>query len=1336
MAEKAGMYAKKPEQKQACQNFCKSPTRFDNSGSSADMVLHLQRTAGNQAVQRLIKSGALQAKLKISQPNDMYEQETESLTAIDEGELQKNAYEAVAGEGNFKSPAIPQKAPARPEEDAAYQAVVDQLQIKAKHEKTPKKAPERKQTETKLAAHLTPEKIAKQDAFGIHLNNLEKVNPPEFTVETFMGEFKEKVNKLAVNLPENKEKHGTVQAALELGTGKATAKQELANQNKALSDPLRAEAKKSASEYQDKTKQELKTYELKVDPAGATPTVKHAETAAPKPKTETEISLDDKSRTLDEALLNHNVQGQKININEESLAYPVSGENTFDEAGKAKREAQEEINKAKPRYREEENIEINKSQEDMQSLVNTGLRDYHHLRSDSFNNVLGAQKSHAGNVKGEKLSVFNKFQKIYDDTKDLVNKELEKLNDIEEIFTAIVSKAEKDFENLVRNDLEYIYTPGFFDYSDWKDRHEGEIREEYERQKRLKTGRGDGRYFGPVMDPAYIDALKIVRDKSAFKLFSDAKIIFIGEVNREVEKQIAKKVVEVLNEARKHIKKGEGDVKKAFDELGPKEKKEAENVLQAVQGQFQTLNESVEDRQREIINDMARTYNQSVGKLQGTFDAIKKDVLTSWFEKAWNKLKAVVNAIIDFASRIAQLLGRIAYLAGDIISSPRYFFKNLVTGIGQGFSTFVDRIDVFLATAFFDWLRGSSGLLIQMPKDWEPKGIFSLFTQLLNLSTETIWQRMEVVYDKTIANAFRRGEVLLAKGLEIFGIVKNEGLGGLWDHIKESLGNILEETLGMIKETVLYAAIKKAIFEIGKMLVPGGGFIAIAEKVIRLLQFIVEARNKILDLIESFIDSMEMAVKGNITGIVKHITGALTKFITIALDFLVTFFGLGSLKEKVERFIERMRKPIIRGIDWVLGKARPFVMKGKELFEKGKAKIIGVGKAVVQVGVPEDPNERLRLAARASVSAAQKLTGRITQALLNTILAGIKVRYGLKAIQPYEKSGTWWVRAAINPEIDQNLGVPSVETYQGVVEVREVASRTLEHEFSGVPNIEEAQRIVGQVAERLRPQGLKGLVIGQESSEGIWTIYAEASEKRPLGHLIEEAMKHKEVPRSVSVRTAAKLKLAPKSKSGKEAKTGATQLIETTHTARRPTGGIVLESSTGAELRIVTWNITAYTSPNASDHAEDQFAHYFRKLNSEDNIMERIVEIHLENFDLSPCDNCCGVLRQLLREIQSAQEGNPKLKTADIYWKELYARSEKWQGHNTATQTTWSGIRELTKGQGWTIHAPPKALPLEETGKIPEDIYKRYVYKKKDTTATVKPETELSVRYPVSVRRR
>lgn len=40
-------------------------------------ILHLQRTIGNSAVTRLIQSGVIQAKLKIGQSNDIYEQEAD-----------------------------------------------------------------------------------------------------------------------------------------------------------------------------------------------------------------------------------------------------------------------------------------------------------------------------------------------------------------------------------------------------------------------------------------------------------------------------------------------------------------------------------------------------------------------------------------------------------------------------------------------------------------------------------------------------------------------------------------------------------------------------------------------------------------------------------------------------------------------------------------------------------------------------------------------------------------------------------------------------------------------------------------------------------------------------------------------------------------------------------------------------------------------------------------------------------------------------------------------------------------------------------------------------------
>ena len=186
--------------------------------------------------------------------------------------------------------------------------------------------------------------------------------------------------------------------------------------------------------------------------------------------------------------------------------------------------------------------------------------------------------------------------------------------------------------------------------------------------------------------------------------------------------------------------------------------------------------------------------------------------------------------------------------------------------------------------------------------------------------------------------------------------------------------------------------------------------------------------------------------------------------------------------------------------------------------------MVASAKAVVQVGVPEDPNERLRLAARASVSAAKRLTGRVTQGLLNPILGGIKLRYGLTAIQPYEKGGSWWVRASINPDIDQDLGVPGEKAEQGGADVLEAANTASAKELQGVSSRAEAERIVGGVAQRLRPEGLNRLEIGQESAEGEGTIYADAGETRPLGRLIRQALEQsQDVPRNVTVPTCRRI---------------------------------------------------------------------------------------------------------------------------------------------------------------------------------------------------------------------
>jgi len=55
---------------------------FKNVDSPVGQILNLQRTIGNQAVQRLFKSNVIQAKLKIGKPNDKYEKEADKVADI------------------------------------------------------------------------------------------------------------------------------------------------------------------------------------------------------------------------------------------------------------------------------------------------------------------------------------------------------------------------------------------------------------------------------------------------------------------------------------------------------------------------------------------------------------------------------------------------------------------------------------------------------------------------------------------------------------------------------------------------------------------------------------------------------------------------------------------------------------------------------------------------------------------------------------------------------------------------------------------------------------------------------------------------------------------------------------------------------------------------------------------------------------------------------------------------------------------------------------------------------------------------------------------------------
>jgi hypothetical protein len=318
---------------------------------------------------------------------------------------------------------------------------------------------------------------------------------------------------------------------------------------------------------------------------------------------------------------------------------------------------------------------------------------------------------------------------------------------------------------------------------------------------------------------------------------------------------------------------------------------------------------------------------------------------------------------------------------------------------------------------------------LTLPEQFDEKGLFGLATQLIGLNAQTF---KEVLVKKLgaggerIVAALEKGEEVLGEATELFRILKTEGLGGLWTHLKEMILRHLSETFNRIKETVLYETIKKALMFVASLFTPVGAFIKAVQLLYAGLKFLMDNIERIAMLVNAFLDSLELAVKGDTGSIANKIITVLSTFIVIGIDFLAKLLNLGNLADKVRKIIQALRAPVLRAMEWLVDRLiKPALEAAKK-----------AGKAVAQAGVPQDPNERLRLGLDAATTAVNALRAPVvTAALIHPVLTVIKVRYGFKTLQPVEIDGVWWVEGEVNPRNRQrSLQAAAAATGQPVID--------------------------------------------------------------------------------------------------------------------------------------------------------------------------------------------------------------------------------------------------------------------------------------------------------------
>ena len=758
-------------------------------------------------------------------------------------------------------------APRTPAEDPDFKQTVGKVgrTRKAQAAHAP---PTDKQKETGDAS-LLPEgeqhEINDRDAHFDEINKTaDESKTKQFTPEDFKAMLAASINKIPIPQTEDAAKEFKRHPPLE--EAKQSIRGQVKEQNQNIVGPL---ANKVGVEQPPKSQLPVtKPGELVEGKAGKEPTPISRTAAAPKPRLDNEVSFEKESASLDELMA-------KNEMTEDQLA--VSNEPQFVQALGAKKEAQQKAAEAPGVYREGEQKVLEKARNRAERAGAKGFGAMFETREGAFTTVFSKQNSTAVADKAEQVKIQAQLNGIYTRTKSDVDKTLKSLTEaVNNIFSARVEEAKRIFESRVEDQLDDIY--GWTRLDDW--------------------------LFGS--DTEAIDAV-FHREKERFVKTMD-----------EVIDQIAALIATSLNSAIVCIETGRQDAKTFFDGLTKEQQRLSQEAYNVFQLQFDTLEDSVRAKEQELADTLAESYRSGVNSLQESFDKIKKDVSRSWIGKAKDFVEGAAEVIAKLGELLYSVLSRIANVVGDILAHPIRFIENLASGVGAGFAQFMKNIDEYLVAGFFEWLRGSAGPAIKLPETLDASGLFDLAAQILGLTYENFRKIAVKVWGKAAVELLETGAAAAEKGLEIVQLVHEKGLAGLWEFIHPSLSSLVKELIQNVKKSVLFATIDKALAFIAGLFTPVGAFIKAAQAIYRGIRFLMDNIDRIIDIVDAFLSSIELAVAGHTDAIAQKIVNALRGFIVVGIDFLAKLLGLGDLAGKVHKILNAIRAPFERAVEAVL----------------------------------------------------------------------------------------------------------------------------------------------------------------------------------------------------------------------------------------------------------------------------------------------------------------------------------------------------------------------------------------------------------------------------------
>lgn len=304
-----------------------------------------------------------------------------------------------------------------------------------------------------------------------------------------------------------------------------------------------------------------------------------------------------------------------------------------------------------------------------------------------------------------------------------------------------------------------------------------------------------------------------------------------------------------------------------------------------------------------------------IGKVFGNFIG---DFISWGLKAVWNLLEIIFDVISPGALGYIKKTGA---ALKSILKNPLPFVGNLVKAAKLGFQNFASNFGTHLKAGLIDWLTGSlPGIYI--PKGFSLVEIAKFVFSVLGLTWQNIRQKLVKATSETIVKAMETG----------FDIVKTLVTGGptaAWEKIKDQLSNLKDMVITGITDFVVDMVVKKAVPKLIAMFIPGAGFISAILSIYDTVMVFVNKIKTIIQVVTGFIDSIVAIASGAIGAAAGKVEGILARLLSLAINFLAGFAGLGKVADKVMGIIQKVRAPIDKALDWLIGW---IVTAGKRLF--------------------------------------------------------------------------------------------------------------------------------------------------------------------------------------------------------------------------------------------------------------------------------------------------------------------------------------------------------------------------------------------------------------------